>query len=193
MMAKENKFLKWSTYGYIFFALLAVAGIILFVLIPIILSAMLGIPAGTIEQCEGASAMPAPTDSGPQQILAGVCSLLDSTTMLLGALIFLLIIPAGLLYLAALILTFAEIIFAKNETGWKLIWAVPILCGLAGGMISPMVPLLGFPLTLVSIVAALIAVFRSKKTIGKKALLTILSLLMGVMPIYCFVGREEAR
>ncbi len=130
-MPKKNNVLKYSLFAAASLLFLAIVGIILYVALPLAFQLILGIPADTLAQCEdGVSYAPS---GGQAAIMTGVCQLLNTSKSLLAALIFVFIVLPAIIWPVPLIAALWEIAHAKNETSWKLLWALAsLILGLLG-------------------------------------------------------------
>lgn len=123
---KENKKLMLSAKILLATVILAILGILVYMLVPAILSAMLG------QDVSGMSAG-APPVSGPGQIGAGVAELNMMVSELVAVGVFFLLAVSGIAYLVTLILAAMEIGKSEKSGGWKAMWILlSLLLGALG-------------------------------------------------------------
>ncbi|MBD3390283.1 hypothetical protein GF415_05035 [Candidatus Micrarchaeota archaeon] len=112
---KENKKLMLSAKILLATLIMAILGILVYMLIPEILSAMLG-------QDVGSMSAGTPPVSGPRQISAGVAELDMMVSELVAVGVFFLLAISGIAYLITLILAAMEISKSEKGGGWKAMW-----------------------------------------------------------------------
>ena len=112
-MQKENKTLGLVSKGILILGIIAVLLVFLYALVPSIVGAM--VPGG----------MPAPSSSGGHYAISnGLTQLVELVGSIISSLLFLVLIPFGLLSFAGMVLSILEIANAGNSGGWKALWII---------------------------------------------------------------------
>ncbi len=123
---KENRKLMLSAKLLLATVILAILGILVYVLVPAILSTMLGQDVSSMTA--GSS-----SGSGPRQLSAGVAELNMMISEIVAIGVFFLLVVSGIAYLVTLILAAMEIGKSEKNGGWKAMWILlSLLLGALG-------------------------------------------------------------
>lgn len=116
-MQKENKWLGRISKANLLLGIISSVLLLLYFLAPSIIGGMA--PAGSA---------PSASSSGKQMAISnGLSQLQHLVGSVLSSLLFLVLIPLGLLTLAGMVLSIIEIGNAANSTGWKALWIIILI------------------------------------------------------------------
>ena len=112
----DKKYLKWSIMAISFFLLLAVIGMIFYLLVPWILGLLIDVE----DPC---AYEPSMTDAGPQGLTSAVYGLCTLSKSFIAVIIMVLLVIAGFMGFINMVLTTIDIFQSKTiSAGKKILW-----------------------------------------------------------------------